>query len=1207
MRRRVLAVGLAVAALSAILTSCGTAQNLYELEAGTTFSCALTTGGQVVCWGANDQGQLGTGVGAASSSPVTVPGVAGIQQVVTGGLHACARSTGGTVLCWGDNGQGQVGDNSTDDAPVATPVLGLSGVRELAAGAEHTCAVLDDDTVTCWGSNDHGQLGSSVGPSSPVPVAVTGLQGVSSIAAGVDHTCAVLQDGTARCWGADSRGQLGDGQTNDSSAPVVVSALASIRSIVAGSAHSCALTTTNEVRCWGANDHGQLGDGSQTDSPTPVAPVGVSGLAFIDAGEQHTCAGSTAGTVWCWGDNRRGQAAQPAVSQVLTPLPVSGLTNVTDLALGRAHTCARLNPVGEARCWGANDEGQLGNASLISSSTPVVVAGITDPVLISGGLPEFLTVGVPLDAVAFRAVRSFDTSLSLTDGAIPDGLSIVQTGPTEMTLTGTPTNEGDFSFTLTATGGGRPPAVRTISGYVGTRPTVTRSIPASVAVRSVVRVQLEASGTSPVWWSVEPDVGTGLPAGLSLSDDGLLTGTPTTLGTSSGVLTVQSFFGSDTVPFTITVSPPVLTTLVGPGPSSGPALTVASPSVNGAAGLALDGDQLYVSNDEVPTVRRVDLSSGTQTLVAGDYIRRTTPLPAPATSSSFRNPGGGAIGPDGALYFATSTDNRVLRLGNDGQLSVYASISLPTDVVFDGPGNAYVYSIPGRIYRIPAGGGTPVVVAGDGSCGFSGLNGPATAARICANNRLTVGPDGSLWFDQGSIGNVLMRITPDGIFRVGAQPPAGVVGMVSALTFGPDGKLYVAYGNQLYRWDGNAFERLAGLLNAGSAFAGDGGPALDARFDRIVDLEVGADGAVYALDYGNYRVRRIIPGGNVTTVVGNGFKHTSGDGGPATSAQVMEAFGATYDAVGNLYFSDRQGRVVRKVDTSGVISTVAGNGKSCFNPETCVLNDGQPAVASSLATPEGLAVGNTGDLYIVDQVGLVWRLGGDGILRRFAGGGTGAGTFSGDGGPATSARFANPRDVAISPSGDVYIADYFNNRVRKVNAAGVINTVAGTGPDGFSGGFGGDGGSAANAQLNLPVGLAFDASGNLYIADLMNHRIRKVTPAGTIVTVAGNGAASFAGDGGPAVQASLNRPYDVAIGAGGELYIADYNNKRVRRVSPSGTMSTVAGNGSPGFNGDGGLATASSIDGAQCVAVSPSGSLAVCDTLNWRIRGVTPP
>jgi PKD repeat protein len=328
----------------------------------------------------------------------------------------------------------------------------------------------------------------------------------------------------------------------------------------------------------------------------------------------------------------------------------------------------------------------------------------------------------------------------------------------------------------------------------------------------------------------------------------------------------------------------------------------------------------------------------------------------------------------------------------------------------------------------------------------------------------------------------------------------------------------------------------------------------------------------------------------ITTVAGTGTLGSSGDGGPATSAQLANPDGLAFDAQGALYISDNRGNRVRKV-SAGTITTVAGTGVAGF------LGDGGgPATEAKLDGPTGLAVAADGTLYFAD-----FR---NNRVRRVTGGGIGtiAGIgeagYSGDDGPSTSARLHSPAGVAVDREGNLYIADYGNNRIRKVTR-GRITTFAGTGVAGFSG----DGGPAAAAELNHPYGVAVDGGGNVYIADQNNHRVREVGSDGVIRTIAGTGDAGFSGDGGPATKAQLNLPTAVAVDTRGNVYVTDHDNQRVRRVS-SGTITTIAGTGTAGFSGDGGPASAAQLAGPDAVAVDADGDLYIADTDNNRVRKV---
>ncbi len=331
-----------------------------------------------------------------------------------------------------------------------------------------------------------------------------------------------------------------------------------------------------------------------------------------------------------------------------------------------------------------------------------------------------------------------------------------------------------------------------------------------------------------------------------------------------------------------------------------------------------------------------------------------------------------------------------------------------------------------------------------------------------------------------------------------------------------------------------------------SGLSGDGGPATAAALAEPYCVATDHDGNVYVGDYGTARVRKISRAGILTTVAGNGTFANTGDGGPATAASVFGILSIAVDASHNLYIVDGDSRVVRKVDAAGIISTFAGNGTTGYS------GDGGPATAAQFNFPSGIAFDDAGNAYIADDFNQVVRkINTAGIISTFVG--TGIAGYSGDGGAATAAALHVPTAVATDHSGNVYIADGLNNVVRKVSPAGIIHTVAGNGAPGYSG----DGGPATSASISDVVGLAIDPLGNLIIPDGGNNVVRKVDAAGIITTIAGNGfgagggtfSGGFSGDGGPADSAQLNEPDCTASDAIGNMYIADHYNSAVRKVS----------------------------------------------------------
>jgi sugar lactone lactonase YvrE len=277
-----------------------------------------------------------------------------------------------------------------------------------------------------------------------------------------------------------------------------------------------------------------------------------------------------------------------------------------------------------------------------------------------------------------------------------------------------------------------------------------------------------------------------------------------------------------------------------------------------------------------------------------------------------------------------------------------------------------------------------------------------------------------------------------------------------------------------------------------------------------------------------------------------------------------------------------------------IINTIAGDGVLGFS------GDGGAATAAELYYSSGVTVDGSGNVYIADENNFrIRKVTTAGIISTIAGNGFGG--YSGDGGAATAAELYYPYGLALDGSGNIYIADYDNNRIRKVTAAGIISTIAGDGAWGYSG----DGGAATAAELNTPSGIAVDVSGNVYIADYGNNRIRKVTPTGIISTIAGNGTAAYSGDGGAATAAELYTPSGVTLDGSGNLYIADQFNNRIRKVTAAGVISTIAGDNAQGYSGDGGAATTAELYYPFGISVNGSGIVYIADWGNNRIRKVT--
>jgi trimeric autotransporter adhesin len=467
-----------------------------------------------------------------------------------------------------------------------------------------------------------------------------------------------------------------------------------------------------------------------------------------------------------------------------------------------------------------------------------------------------------------------------------------------------------------------------------------------------------------------------------------------------------------------------------------------------------------------------------------------------------------------------------------------ASIGQPQRVATDSGGNVY-FSSDNSVFKMDAG-GTLTLVAGNSRGGHSGDGGPAVAAQLNQPQGIAIDKSGNIYIAD-SANNRVRIVTPDGLINN-------------------------------FAGDGNA------------AYAGDNGPAVHAELYRPTGLAVDSSGNLYIADSGSFVVRKITTDGNIATFAGNNLRGFAGDGGSAVGAQLSEPEDVAVDSSGNVYIADTDNNSVRKVDSSGNITTVAGNQTSGFS------GDNGSAVAAQLNRPVGVAVDSSGNLYISDYMNSRIRKVASGNISTVTGNGNFG--FAGDGSSAAGAQLTNPLGIALDSSGSLYLADLWSYRIRKVSS-GNISTVAGNGTVSYSG----DGGPAAAAQLNLPAGVAVDGSRNLYIADTNNHRVRKVAPDGTISTVAGSGS--------PGNGAQLNGPHGVAVDSGGNLYIADTLNSRIVMIGTDGAATTIAGNGNPGYLGDGGAATGAQLNLPTGVAVDKSGNLYIADTANHRVRKIS--
>ncbi len=339
------------------------ADNASRIAAGGNQTCILDSG-SVKCWGKNNAGQLGDGTTEDRNTPVAVSMVSGkVSMVAMGYVTACAVLKSGEVVCWGNHPAEQSKNGSNP------------GYAAVAVGSMHACGLTTRGGLKCWGSNSFGGLGDGTTEERQSPVDVIGLSGdVTSVAAGVDFSCAVYKGG-AKCWGSNDTGQLGNGTYESSAEPVTSTGLESgVLAVAAGVFHVCVMKTNGEIWCWGENLVGELGDGTNQNVPIPVKVINMeAGAQSVVVGGSHTCALTKSGGVKCWGGNSSGQLGDGSTSDRNSPVDVTGMTSgVVAIAAGGSHTCAVLTG-GAVKCWGLNENGQLGNGTNQDSSVPVDV------------------------------------------------------------------------------------------------------------------------------------------------------------------------------------------------------------------------------------------------------------------------------------------------------------------------------------------------------------------------------------------------------------------------------------------------------------------------------------------------------------------------------------------------------------------------------------------------------------------------------------------------------------------------------------------------------------------------------------------------------------------------------------------------------------------------------------------------------------------
>jgi len=672
----------------------------------------------------------------------------------------------------------------------------------------------------------------------------------------------------------------------------------------------------------------------------------------------------------------------------------------------------------------------------------------------------------------------------------------------------------------------------------------------------------------------------------------------------------------------------VITTVAGNGSNgySGDGGAATNAALNNPTGVAVDASgNVFIADYQNQRIRMVT-TNGITTTVAGNGATNNYGDGGPATNAALNHPFDVAVDSSGDVFISDSGNNRIREVGTngiittvagggtnnlgDGGAATNATLNNPPAIAIDALGNLFIADYGNnRIRKVGTNGIITTVAGGGTNLATNGI--AATRANIYDPVGVAIDGFGNLFISYvhpGTNGGVL-KVGASGIITVLGSGGfySGYLSSAAGLAVDGLGDLFIAVSHSNVVLEnvhngGVLSQTFAGIVTTGGYF-GDGGPANQAELSFPAGVAVDAAGNVFIADELNNRIRMVAAQGPTltladvsTTNAGNYDVVVSSPSGSITSSVAVLFVGYPLEELGvigsNLTLSvdvTNAAPLTCQWQFNGtnlpiIITTVAGNGGSGES------GDGGLATNAMLFAG-GVAVDSSGNFYIADSANdRVRKVNTNGIISTVAG--IGIGSFTGDGGPAAVASLFNPVDVAVDASGDLFIADEWNDRVREVNTNGVISTVAGNGTNGFSG----DGQAATNASLSDPAGLAVDAQGDVFISDAGNNRVREVGTNGIILTVAGNGTNGFSGDGQAATNASLSSPAGLAVDAWGNLYIADSGNKRVRRVDTNGFISTVAGNGDAGYYGDGGPATNAFLELPAAVAEDVFGNLFIADS-----------
>jgi len=637
---------------------------------------------------------------------------------------------------------------------------------------------------------------------------------------------------------------------------------------------------------------------------------------------------------------------------------------------------------------------------------------------------------------------------------------------------------------------------------------------------------------------------------------------------------------------------------------------------------------LYIADSANHRIRKVD-SAGTISTIAGTGVQGYSGDGGPAISANLNYPTAVFVDLWGKIYIADSFNHRIRMVDSSGIITtvagngtqgysgdndnaIYARLNNPLGIASDSTGKIYISDYGNQRIRMIDNYGVMRTVAGNGVAGYSGDGNTAISAALNSPTSVSFDRSGNLYISDYS-NHCIRKVDIYGVITTivgtGTSGYSGDGGLATYATINGPGSVFVdSFGNILFSDQNNNRVRkvdTSGVIttvagNGFAGYAGDGASATSASINHPIGIAIDSNSEVYIADLYNRRIRKVDISGNISTVAGNGTTSFSGDSGLATSATLLNPTGIVADAIGNLYVADKDNSRIRKIDLAGVITTIAGDGTVGFS------GDGGPATSAKLSSPYSVALDSVGNIYIADsannRIRKIFPQYGNSIQTVI---GDGMPGYYGDGHYAVFGSSINHASgIAVNSIGELYFADSGNHRIRMANdyGNGMMYMLAGVGAPGYFG----DGGSPTQAGLNQPFAIAIDSHGYIYISDRNNNRIRKIGDFGIISTVAGNGVAGYAGDGGDAASASINAPAGIALDASGNLYIADSSNHRIRKVDTTGVITTVAGDGTQGFSGDNGPATSAKLNSPVGVFVDAAGNILIADSNNNRIRKILP-